>query len=110
MRFYPNSMSTIAITIVLLAGTTAAGQQSSPQSGGTLSAEQRDIGRVETRIQKYDQALGVVTRLNRPLGAETECSGICYFPSSSRPVTWRCAPNERCDVHCDVNPPVGGCH
>ncbi|MGA8756082.1 MAG: hypothetical protein WB611_07085 [Stellaceae bacterium] len=106
MRYHRRSVSTIAIASVLLAGITASAQQ----SGGGLSAEQRDIGRVETRIQKYNQALGVVTRLNRPLGAETECSGICYFPSSSRPVAWRCAPNETCDLHCDVNPPVGGCH
>jgi hypothetical protein len=106
MRYYRSSINTIAIASVFLAGITASAQQ----SGGGLSAEQRDIGRVETRIQKYNQALGVVTRLNRPLGAETECSGICYFPSSSRPVAWHCAPNETCDLHCDVNPPVGGCH
>lgn len=74
-----------------------------------LSAEQRDIGRVETHIQKYQQAVGVVTRLSRPLGAETECTGICYFPNSSRPVSWHCAPANSCDLHCDVNPPVGGC-
>jgi hypothetical protein len=80
------------------------------QAGSEIGAEQRDIGRVEARIQKYDQALGVVSRLSRPLGAEVECNGICYFPSSSQPVSWRCAPKERCDLHCDVSPPVGGCH
>jgi hypothetical protein len=78
--------------------------------GGRLTAEQHDIGRVETRVQKYEQALGVVTRLSRPQGDETECNGICFFPSSSRAVSWRCAPNDSCDLHCDVNPPAGGCH
>ena len=80
------------------------------QAAGRLSAEQRDIGRLETRIQRYNQALGVVTQLRRPLGDETECNGICFFPSSSHPVAWRCAPNDSCNLHCDVNPPVGGCH
>jgi hypothetical protein len=80
------------------------------QAAGRLSAEQRDIGRLETRIQRYDQALGVVMRLSRPQGDETECNGICFFPSSSHSVLWRCAPNDSCNLHCDVNPPVGGCH
>jgi hypothetical protein len=80
------------------------------QSPGRLSAAQRDIGQVETRIQKYDQALGVVTRLTRRPDAETECDGVCFFPSSSRSVSWRCAPDNSCDLHCEVNPPVGGCH
>ncbi len=106
MRFFPSSVSIIiAAASVLLADVAASAQQS-----GRLSAEQRDIGRVETRIQKYDQALGVVTQVIRPLGSETECNGICYFPSSSRPVAWRCAPKETCDLHCNVNPPVGGCN
>ena len=79
------------------------------QAGGEIGAEQRDIGRVEARIQKYDQALGVISRLSRPLGADVECHGICYFPSSTQPISWRCAPKQRCDLHCDVSPPVGGC-
>lgn len=80
------------------------------QSGSHLSAERRDIGRIEIRIEHYDQALGVVTRLTRSLGIEAECDGVCFFPSSSsRPLSWRCAPTERCDLDCNVNPPVGGC-
>jgi hypothetical protein len=79
------------------------------QSGSHLSAERRDIGRVETRIEHYDQALGVVTRLTRSLSIEAECVGICFFPSSSRRLSWRYAPTERCDLNCNVNPPVGGC-
>ena len=79
------------------------------QSGAYLSAEQPGIGRVEARIHKYDQALGVVTRLVRSPEAETECDGTCFFPSSSRSVSWRCAPKNSCELHCDVNPPVGGC-
>jgi hypothetical protein len=79
------------------------------QPAGGISAEERDIGRVDSHIQRYDQALGVVSRLRRPLGAETECDGICYFPSSSQPISWRCSPQASCELHCDVNPPVGGC-
>ncbi len=79
------------------------------QPGGRLTAEQPGVGRLETRIDKYDQALGVTTRLSRPLGAETECEGVCYFPNSSRPVAWRCGPTQSCELHCAVNPPVGGC-
>lgn len=79
------------------------------QSGAYLSAKQPDIGRVEARVQKYDQALGVVTRLIRSPEADTECGGTCFFPSSSRSVSWRCAPRSSCELHCDVNPPVGGC-
>ena len=79
------------------------------QAGTRLSAEQRGIGRIEVRVQKYDQALGVVTRLLRSPEAETECQGACFLPSSSHSVSWRCAPNNGCELHCDVNPPVGGC-
>jgi hypothetical protein len=79
------------------------------QASDRLAAEQRDIGRLEVHLQKYDQALGIVTRLRRPLGDESECNGICFFPSSSRGVAWRCPPEAACELHCSVNPPVGGC-
>jgi hypothetical protein len=97
-------ISTIGCALVVAAPAFA------QQAGGPISAEQHDIGRVETRIQKYDQALGVIAQLARPLGAATECQGVCYFPSSTRPISWRCAPKQRCDLHCGVNPPVGGCN
>jgi hypothetical protein len=103
MRF-PAVLSSIACAVVI--GASAFAQQTS----GRLSAEQQDIGRVETRIQRYDHALGIVSQLTRPLGAETECTGVCYFPSSTQPIAWRCAPKERCDLHCGVSPPVGGCN
>ncbi len=96
----------IACALAIGAALPAAAQQ----AGGSISAAERDIGRVETRVQKYDQALGVIAQMTRPLGAEVECNGVCYFPSSTRPTSWRCAPTEKCDLHCDVNPPVGGCN
>lgn len=80
------------------------------QAGGQISAAQHDIGRLETRIQKYGQALGVISQLTRPLGAETECQGVCYSANSTQPISWNCAPKERCDLHCMVSPPVGGCN
>jgi hypothetical protein len=97
-------LATTIVAAVLIGGPAVA-----EQAGGLITAEQPDIGRLETRIQKYDQALGVVSQLIRSPGAETDCQGVCYFPSSTRPVSWRCAPKQRCDLHCAVNPPVGGC-
>jgi hypothetical protein len=99
-----SALPLVAVGCAIFAALPAIAQQ----SGSHLSAERHDIGRVETRIENYDQALGVVTRLNRPLGIETECEGVCFFPSSSQPLSWRCAPTERCDLDCNVNPPVGG--
>jgi len=66
--------------------TTAAGAQG---VGNTISADHRDIGKVQAQIQKYDQAIGVVGQLDR-LSSSVECNGVCYFPSSSRPITWKC--------------------
>jgi|GEM_PF-1587189 hypothetical protein len=94
-----------AVGGVLLA---AAGEPAA-QSSAPVTAETGEIGRVETGIERYDHALGVVTGLRRPSGAETECYGICFYASSSRAVGWRCAPQENCQLHCAVNPPVGGC-
>ncbi len=81
------------------------------QAGGnTVSADQKDIGKVQTRIEKSDQALGVVIQLARPRGANVECNAVCYLPSSSKPIAWKCEPDRKCDLHCAVNPPVGGCN
>jgi len=77
--------------------------------GNTITADRKDIGKVQTRIENYDQALGVVIQLARPHGNNVECNAVCYFPSSSRPLAWRCEPDKKCDLHCTVNPPVGGC-
>ena len=78
--------------------------------GNVVSADQKEIGKLQTRILKYEQALGVVIQLARPSGADVECNGVCYFPSSSRPIAWKCEPDRKCDLHCTVNPPVGGCN
>jgi hypothetical protein len=103
-------MRAFVASLTMLAGILAAAPPAAAQrSGASLSAEDRDIGRLETRIQKYEEALGVVTRLIRSPDAETECQGSCFLPSSSRSVSWRCAPNSGCALHCEVNPPVGGC-
>jgi hypothetical protein len=81
------------------------------QAGGNATtAEQKDIGRVQTRIEKSDQALGVVIQLARPGGANVECNGVCYLPSSSKPVAWKCEAARKCDLHCAVNPPAGSCN
>ena len=78
--------------------------------GDTIAADQIDIGNVQARIVKYDQALGVVSQLARAHGWNIECNAVCYLPSSSKPIAWRCAPEKKCDLQCTVNPPVGGCN
>ena len=102
-------MRSSALLATMVVAFLIGGRAVAEQAGGQISAEHPDIGRVETRIQKYDQALGVIAQLVRQLGAETECQGVCFFPNGQRPVSWRCAPKSKCDLHCDINPPVGGC-
>ena len=102
-------MRFVGCSVILACGLFAAAPAIAQQAGTRLSAAQTDIGRVETRIQKYDQALGVVTRFARPQGSETECDGACYYASGSKRVSWKCAPGSQCSLHCMVNPPVGGC-
>jgi len=81
-----------------------------PRGSDAITADQHLIGTVQTRIQKYEQALGVVNQLARPNQATVECNAVCYFPSRSSPIAWRCEPGKKCDLHCTVNPPVGGCN
>jgi hypothetical protein len=76
----------------------------------TITADERDIGKLKARIQKYDQALGVVLQLARQHGENVECNAVCYYSTSSKPIAWRCAPDKECDLHCTVSPPVGGCN
>lgn len=85
---------------------TAAGAQ---VVGNTITAEQRDIGKVQVQIQKYDEAIGVLGQLSRS-SSSVECNGVCYFPSSTKPIAWKCDPGRKCDLHCTVIPPVGGCN
>ena len=67
--------------------------------GDTITADQSDIGKLQARIQKYDQALGVVVQLARQHGENVECNAVCYYLSSSKPIAWRCAPDQKCDLH-----------
>jgi hypothetical protein len=78
-------------------------------AGNTLTADQAGIGKVQAQIQKSDQAIAVVSQLNRS-SSSVECNGVCYFPSSSRPIAWKCDPGRKCDLLCTVIPPVGGCN
>jgi len=75
----------------------------------TITADHGEIGKVQARIQKYDQAIGIVAQLNR-LSSSVECNGVCYFPSSSKPIAWKCDPGRKCELRCTVSPPVGGCN
>jgi hypothetical protein len=80
------------------------------QAGNSISADQKDVGKLQVQVQKYDQALGVVSQLGRSQSSSIECNGVCYFPNGSRPIAWKCDPGRRCDLRCTVNPPVGGCN
>jgi hypothetical protein len=80
------------------------------QAGNNIAADHKEVGKLQVQVQKYDQALGVVSQLGRSQFSGVECNGVCYFPSSSRPIAWKCDPGRRCDLRCTVNPPVGGCN
>lgn len=80
------------------------------QTGNGITADHKEIGNLQIQVQKYDQGLGVISQLARPQAMSVECNGICYFPNSSRPIAWKCDPGRKCDLHCTVNPPVGGCN
>ncbi len=104
-------MRIVGFSLVILCCLSAASPGSAQQGASdAVTASQKDIGKVQTRIQKYEQALGVINQLARPDQATVECNGVCYFPSSSRPIAWRCEPGKKCDLHCTVNPPAGGCN
>jgi hypothetical protein len=84
--------------------------------GNTITADHASIGKVQAQIHKYDQAIAVVSQavavvsqLNRS-SSSVECNGVCYLPSSSRPIAWKCDPGRKCDLLCTVAPPVGGCN
>ena len=82
----------LAMLCCVLAATPGVAQKA---GGDTIAADQIDIGRVQARILKYDQALGVVTQLARVHGANVECNAVCYLPTSTRPIAWRCAPEKK---------------
>ena len=98
-------IASLAVTYCVYAANPATAQQ----VGSGITADQKDIGKVQVQIQKYDQALGVISQLGRPQSSNVECFGVCYFPNSSKPTSWKCEPGKKCDLHCTVSPPVGGC-
>jgi hypothetical protein len=86
------------------------------QTGSAIGAEAAGIGKATTRIERFDHALGIVTTLRRPTAqlrlpsaSEIECYGLCLFANGNQGVAWQCAPDTSCELHCTVNPPVGGC-
>ncbi len=90
-------------------GLLAAGFAGAQQAGNGVSIEHKDVGSVQMRLQRYDQAIGAVSQLRRSPIANVECNGVCYFPNSSHSIAWKCDPARRCDLRCTVSPPVGGC-
>jgi hypothetical protein len=74
-----------------------------------LSAEHKDIGKLETHIETSEQALAVISALRRSPGDNVECSGTCYFPSSRKALAWQCGPGQSCSLLCTMNPPASGC-
>jgi hypothetical protein len=88
-------------------GMNLAGAQS---VGNSITVDHKEVGKVQMQIQRYDQALGVISQLSRSQLSNIECNGVCYFPNSSKPIAWKCECGKKCDLHCTVNPPVGGCN
>src|ERR1700726_4538639 len=76
--------------------------------GNTITADHASIGKVQAQIQKYDQAIAVVSQLNRS-SSSVECNGVCYFPSS-RPIAWKCDPGRKGNLLCRFIPRMGGCN
>jgi hypothetical protein len=72
-------MRSSALLATIVAAFLIGGPAVAEQAGGRITAEQPDIGSVETRIQKYDQALGVVSQLTRVRGRH-RLSGRLLFP------------------------------
>src|SRR5713101_6882997 len=103
-------MRTLNVSVAFFCCLSTANLASAQQPGAGIAADQKDIGKVQARIQKYDQAIGVVLQLVRSQQSNVECNGICYFPSSSKPISWRCEPDKKCDLHCTINPPAGSCN
>jgi len=99
-------ISSLAVAYYLGAANLAIAQQ----IGNSITADLKEIGKLQVQVQKYDQALGVVSQLSRPQSANVECNGVCYFPSSGRAVAWKCDPGRKCDLRCTISPPVGGCN
>jgi len=103
-------MRILALLAALFLCLSTAGPGFAQKAGSdTVTADQRDIGKLQARIEKYDQSLGVVVQLARQQGENVECNAVCYYPTSTKPIAWRCAPDRKCDLHCTVSPPVGGC-
>jgi hypothetical protein len=94
------------VPVFYLTSVVAAAQQ----SGDLTTAEQKDVGRLKVRIVTDQQALGVIAQLSRSSFAQTvECNGICYSPNFSKSITWTCAPQKTCDLHCAEAHPIGNC-
>ena len=77
-------MRIFGLSLAVLCCVSSATPGTAQKAGGdVVSADQKEIGKLQTHILKYEQGLGVVIQLARPSGADVECNGVCYFPSSS---------------------------
>ena len=102
-----SGMWKFGLSLAALCCLAVAGPGLAQQAGSDgITADHKDIGKVQARILKHDQALGVVVQLARPRSTSVECNGVCYLPAGSKPVAWKCEPDRKCDLHCTVNPPV----
>jgi hypothetical protein len=79
------------------------------ETDNSIAAEQKDLGRIQTKIQKYDKSLGVVSQFMRSSDSYVECNGFCVYQNGSKKISWSCGPGKTCNLYCSVSPPVGGC-
>jgi hypothetical protein len=111
----------LAILLAVAWGGAAAAQQAHPEPArrpnpmagpekvGSVTATLSGVGKLETRVERLPQSLGVILSMARGPGQDLECSGMCYFANSSAGTAWKCGPGKSCRLYCTVSPPVGGC-
>ena len=76
----------------------------------SINAELKDLGKLQTKIQRYNKSLGVVSQFMRSENSYVDCNGLCFFQNGSKNVSWSCGPKKICNLYCSVDPPVGGCN
>lgn len=100
------NMRTIILSIVLLVGAVVFSQSSAQE----VEATAESLGTLQTKILKNKDYLGSLTQIKsatRP--SSVSCSGTCYKSSGTVNLSWTCPDGKSCDLHCENNPPTGGC-
>jgi|SRR5271163_3893506 len=104
-------MRIFGLSLVVLCCLSAAGPGVAQQTGsGVITADQKDIGKMETRIQKYEQALGVVIQLARPNHAMSNAMPSAIFRAAAGPSHGAASPTGNAICTARSIRRVGGCN